>query len=437
MNWLNAMWIRRLRALRYMYELVVRSRSHAERDTGLDAATPLAMGLPSASRTRPRDSAKDVAVIGYLRTTSGVGEAGRQTLRTLLAGGVATEGCDVALNVTAARDDQSCAELLVETSTAPVQIFNVNGDQLPLVVKHLAPRLRPDSIRIGIPFWELSHYPDAWLPGLAAMDEIWAPSRFIAQSLRGRLGEKVIYMPVALELTSPVAPMSRARFDLPQTRFLFFFAFDFLSFIERKNPGAAIAAFREAFPRRGQAGLVLKCINGALVPDKLARLREDFADDPDIFLIDDTLTRADTLALIASMDAVISLHRSEGLGLLIGEAMLLGRPVIATDYSASRDLLSSATGYPVKFKLVPVREGEYPFATGQVWAEPDLSHAAILMRELCSDPARAAPLVQRAQERMRAQFSYKNVGRLQAGRLLDLTPRASTSPRPARLALPA
>jgi glycosyltransferase involved in cell wall biosynthesis len=204
--------------------------------------------------------------------------------------------------------------------------------------------------------------------------------------LQDRLGNKAIYMPVALELAPP-APMPRVRFNLPPSRFLFFFAFDFLSFVERKNPGALIAAFRQAFPRRGQAGLVLKCMNGAIVPEKLARFWKDLADDPEIFLIDDTLSRADTLALIASTDAVVSLHRSEGLGLLIAEAMLLGKPVIATDYSASRDLPFAATGYPVSCKLVPVHEGEYPFAGGQVWAEPDISHAATLMPELCSDPA--------------------------------------------------
>jgi glycosyltransferase involved in cell wall biosynthesis len=424
-----------LLCLSHVRQLMKGYRAKVERESGLGAAMihsnvirsapPSTPTIPSGGWTRPDSIAKDVTVIGYLRTASGVGEVGRQTLHTLSAGGVAVEGCDVALNVIAARDDESCADLLVETSTAPVQIFNVNADQLPLVVEHLAPRLRPNAVRISIPFWELSHYPDAWLPGLAAMDEIWAPSRFIAEALEGRLGKNVTHMPIALELTPPT-PMPRARFGLPRDRFLFFFGFDFLSFIARKNPHAAIAAFKEAFPQRGQAGLVLKCMNGAMVPDKMARFREALADNPDIFLIDDTLNRTDTLALIASTDAVVSLHRSEGLGLLIGEAMLLGKPVIATDYSASQDLLSAATGFPVKFKLVPVREGDYPFAEGQVWAEPDVSDAATLMRRLYNDPARAASLVRHARDHMRTHFSHKNVGLLQANRLRDLSRQLAT-----------
>jgi glycosyltransferase involved in cell wall biosynthesis len=258
------------------------------------------------------------------------------------------------------------------------------------------------------------------------MDEIWAPSRFIADALARRITRPVIHMPVALELTPPAA-MPRERFGLPADRFLFFFAFDFLSFIERKNPQAAIAAFRAAFPEAGRAGLVLKCMNGSVVPEKLQAFRDELAGDRDIFLIDDTLTREETLALIASTDAVVSLHRSEGLGLLIAEAMLLGKPVIATDYSASQDLLSAETGYPVRYSLVPVPDGAYPFAEGQVWAEPDVQHAAELMAALAANPHWADKRVDAARRHMQTTFCYKNVGRLQAERLCTLQTMRKTA----------
>lgn len=421
--------VTRLLDLLHLRKLAARCRTRAMRALARTAAAlrPATAHPPPARWIDPGGTPKDVTVVGYLRTASGVGEVGRQTARSLLAGGLAVEACDVTLNVTGARDDQSCADLLIEVSSAPVQIFNINADQLPQVHPHMVPRLRPDATRISIPFWELSRFPAAWLPALAAMDEIWAPSRFIAQALHDQLGGRAIYMPVAVELTPP-APLPRPRFNLPQDRFLFFFAFDFLSFVERKNPAGLIAAFRQAFPQCGRAGLVLKCMNGGRVPDKLARFRKDFSDHPDIFLIDDTLSRTDTLALIASTDAVVSLHRSEGLGLLIAEAMLLGKPVIATDYSASRDLLSAATGYPVSYKLVPVEEGEYPFHEDQVWAEPDISHAAILMRLLCDDPTRAAPLVHQARQHMQTQFSYAAVGCVQAERLRVLSRLTETPP---------
>jgi glycosyltransferase involved in cell wall biosynthesis len=380
------------------------------------------MGLfqpwPRAKATRG-EQAPEVTVVGYLRTASGVGEVGRQTLQTLAAADLRVEGCDVALGVVAARNDATCEALLRVSCTAPVQIFNINADQLRLVTMHLKDRLRPDALRINIPFWELSRFPSEWLPQLNAMDEIWAPSRFIQTALAGRLSKPVIYMPVAIEIASPCL-LPRARFGLPEERYLFFFAFDFLSFMKRKNPSAAIASFRRAFPRAGEAGLVMKCMNGALAPDRFAALNAEIGNHPDIFLIDTTLDRSDTLGLIAATDAVISLHRSEGLGLLIAEAMLLGKPVIATGYSASREFVSPATGYAVDYTLVPLQPGDYPFAEGQFWAEPDISHAAWLMRRLYDDPKQAAPLVARAADHLRQNHSRTRVAQLQAARLKQL-----------------
>ena len=202
--------------------------------------------LPAKRRGRP--SSHDVAVVGYLRTASGVGEVGRQTLMALSSAGLAVEGCDVALNVAAAREDESCAPLLVESSGASVHIYNVNADQLPLVVDHMRPRLQPKAVRINIPFWELSRFPDQWLSAFDEMHEIWAPSRFIQVSLAGRLQKPVIYMPVAHEFPPP-PKLPRERFGLPSNRYLFFYAFDFLSFMERKNPRGAIAAFPDGIPR--------------------------------------------------------------------------------------------------------------------------------------------------------------------------------------------
>ena len=112
-------------------------------------------------------------------------------------------------------------------------------------------------------------------------------------------------------------------------------------------------------------------------------------DDPDIILIEKTLTREQTLALIAACDAVVTLHRSEGLGLLVAEAMVLGKPVIATDYSATTELVTPETGWPVDYRLTPVQEGTYPFHEGQVWADADIDHAAWQMRRVVEDQPEA------------------------------------------------
>lgn len=206
-----------------------------------------------------------------------------------------------------------------------------------------------------------------------------------------KLGKPVIHMPVVLTLDPP-PPLPRARFGLPDDAFLYYFAFDFLSFIERKNPRGALEAFRRLrrLASGARVGLVVKSMNGARFPKQVAAFRAEIGDDPDVVLIDQVLSRADTLGLIAACDAVVSLHRCEGLGLLVAEAMALGKPVVATDYAATTELVHPGTGYPVDYRLVPVRPGEYPMAEGQVWADPDLDHAAWLMLQPLRDPLDAA-----------------------------------------------
>lgn len=160
-------------------------------------------------------------------------------------------------------------------------------------------------------------------------------------------------------------------------------------------------------------------MNGALAPAALAAFRAEIAEEPDILLIDATMTREDTLALIAAADCVISLHRSEGFGLLLAEAMLLGKPVIATDYSATTELISPQTGFPVGYRLVPVGAGQYPFEDNQVWADPDIVHAAWHMARIFCEPDSelVRPVVLRGYDAVRRRHGRHRVAARQTGRI--------------------
>jgi glycosyltransferase involved in cell wall biosynthesis len=401
-------------------ELVEWFVRRAEHDLALDprlvepSAARLGAGRAAKAALVTEPGRTEVTVVGYLRAASGVGEAGRQTLAALTESGLGAEGLDVALNVMSERNDESVAHHITEQGTGRILIYHINADQLPLVQEHVRDQLRPGAIRVSVPFWELSAWPEAWRSAFDNVDEIWAPSRFVQTTLSRAIDKPVIHMPVALHLPPPVK-VDRASFDLPEDRFLFFYAFDFLSFMQRKNPAAALAAFRQAFPKRGTAGLVIKTMNGVHAPKQLAAFRKQMADDPDVILIDGTLPRNRSLALIAACNCVLSLHRSEGLGLLIAEAMLLERPVIATDYSASTEFVTPRTGYPVDYQLVPVGENDYPHAAGQVWADADVSHAAWLMRRLAADPASSHARIGQAQQFVQNVHSRPRV----AARLLE------------------
>jgi len=184
-----------------------------------------------------------------------------------------------------------------------------------------------------------------------------------------------------------------------------------------------IAAFSLAFkgtPYRDHVSLVIKCVNSRYAAGELQRMRDALDSALDVHILETELTRSDMLGLIKEADCVVSLHRSEGLGLLVAEAMALGTPVIATDYSATTDLLTVDTGYPVEYKLIELAPDDYPFARGQVWADPDVSHAAWQMRRAVDDSGNNGDMLRHARMKIIENHGIEAVMRAQDRRLKEL-----------------
>jgi hypothetical protein len=225
----------------------------------------------------------------------------------------------------------------------------------------------------------------------------------------------VVRIPPAVEVKQP-PERTRAQLSLPEG-FLFLFVFDYASLFERKNPLAIVDAFTRAFDEGDGATLVLKCINHERNPSSHARLVAATAARPDVHVIDRTVAPAEKDAMIAACDCYVSLHRSEGFGFTMAEAMWLGRPVIATGYSGNRDYMTHENSYLVDFQLVPIGDGVDPYPPDGVWAEPDVGHAAALMREVFDDPGAAQARAARGQSQLRASHSREAVGRAITRRL--------------------
>jgi glycosyltransferase involved in cell wall biosynthesis len=229
-------------------------------------------------------------------------------------------------------------------------------------------------------------------------------------------------MPIALDFECPPG-FNRRQFNLPEERFIFLFSFDPFSFSGRKNPAAVISAFTKAFAGRSDqkhVSLVVKCTNATLAPNELAKLHENIDDRLDIHFFTRELDRREMLGLVSVVDCVVSLHRSEGLGLLIAEAMALGVPVIATDYSATTEMISPATGYPVDYRLIELGPTDYPHARGQVWADPDLAHAAWQMRLVVEQSGNNSGLIERARRFINHEHSMETVRLRHASRFDEL-----------------
>lgn len=371
------------------WRLALRRRVHGASGTPMPwvpAFVPARSSGP-AVRVRNPPIVPGANLLGYARGEFGVAENVRSYARALQKVGHPFGIFNLDVGVITRQQDHSMESNFTDTLHYADNVFFVNADQLPIVRTVLGRAAFAGHHNIGYWVWELERFPQAWLGALALIDEVWVPTGFVQGAVAACTDKPVLRMPKAIEFDIP-AGMDRAHFGLPRDEFVFLFSYDFNSFIARKNPDAVIAAFRQAFGD-GMSGmrLLVKSTNGQRFPDRLAALRQSVADDPRIDVRDGFLSRDDMFGLENTIDCYVSLHRSEGFGLGMAECMYLGKPVIATGYSGNLDFMDRENSLLVDYKLIPVRDGDYPHWQGQRWADADADHAARLMRQVFDDRA--------------------------------------------------
>jgi len=275
---------------------------------------------------------------------------------------------------------------------------------------------RRDGVyRIATWYWELDSIPEDWIQLAKAVDEMWAPTQFIAETMRTRLTIPIYDMLPAVSL-GPVERVPRARIGIGDDHYLFFFMFDMCSQFERKNPIAIIRAFRRAFSPQEKVALVIKVMRGDADPASRDILREA-ARSAGVTIIEELVSRSEALGYIEMCDCFVSLHRSEGFGLPLAEAMLLGKPVIATNYSGNLSFMRPENSWLVDYELKEITERGPIYTQGNRWAEPSEEHAATLMREVFEKRTEAHTRANRAQSELTRKLSLQAAGQRMAKRL--------------------
>jgi glycosyltransferase involved in cell wall biosynthesis len=333
-----------------------------------------------------------VNVVGYISSERGVGEVARQVLTALDSRHIPAAAIDAPTEPVEIA--KALGHLGVSDYPYDYNLVCVNADMLPAVAAGLGPRFYDGRRTAGLWFWEVSKFPEMWLRSFDDLDEVWVASEYIATALRPLTDKPVrtVRVPVT---PGPAAEMSRAELGLPEG-FTFLFVFDYRSVFRRKNPLGLVEAFCEAFEPGAGPSLVLKSICGDEFPAQRDQLAAAIADRPEIHLIEETVSAAAKNAMIANCDCYISLHRSEGLGLTMAEAMYFGKPVIATAYSGNLDFMTDENSYLVPYEEVKIGADAEPYPPDGEWAEPDLEYAARLMRAVASDPEAVAAKARRA-----------------------------------------
>jgi glycosyltransferase involved in cell wall biosynthesis len=354
--------------------------------------------------------ARGLNVIGYFQSPTGLGQSARSLAD-------AVEDCGIPVGRIEASTPMKRNR---REGTFDINLFHVNADASAAVVEEMGPALHAGRANIGYWYWESDKFPEFWRDRFAYFDEIWVASDFCRQSIQSA-------SPIPVELVPPAVRVAesrdgKSRIGLKASDFLFLTILDAMSVVERKNPMGTVEAFSRAFPKSSDVQLHVHISNAEQISGLLPALRKA-GDDARVRISNSLLGRDEIEDLLAGCDAYVSLHRAEGFGFPIAEAMALGKPVIATDYSGCTDYLNDSTGFPVHWKSLTLVERIRDYEAGTRWAQPNEAHAVSQMRLVYEDRQEARRRGEAARREIAERFGCRAVGRHVEARLACLRER--------------
>lgn len=385
-------------------------------------AGPLDLIMPSSlageerqsSEVLNKSSAKNISLVGYPRGEFGLGEDIRLLRNSLQTAGIEPNVIKAPWQIIARQTiNEQAEEADVADFDSDVMVYVMPAFDTLTLLNKVGPRAFSARRKIGYWQWELDRFPEPAKIAFDLIDEIWCHSEHSAKAFRSATDKPVTKVPLPV-LVPEIREVPRSTFGMDDDNFIIFTSFDGASSISRKNPMGVILAFQQAFPRKEfpHARLIVKAMN--TIDDALWRdcLRKA-AIDHRIEILNKVLDRSEYYELLRCCDAVLSLHRAEGFGRLMAEAMAIGIPVIATAYSGNLDFMIEENSWLVSGELSPLIPGDYPFHQGQEWMEPDVAKAAEALRDCYDNPDKRARLVANAKVTIE-RYSPANCGKLYA-----------------------
>lgn len=368
-------------------------RDHASWPVVAKAHADLADAVSTMRRpvTTARRRGPGVNVFADLRADTGLAEGARRHACALLRAGANMTVTEVH-SFAPHRTTPPPPELLELPAGKhhPIDLWTLNLSEFELV-----PQESMDRYTVAIWAWEMPVVYDETVAQLRRLDELWVVSSFVADAFRTVTDMPITVIGNVVEMPEHPAP-DRVAFGLPADAVIVLFSFSASSSDARKNPYGVIEAFRRAFApaeRGRQAHLVIKAVDLDDHPGMKQHLANELASVHGT-LISRSLTRPEMDTLLATCDIYVSLHRSEGFGLGIAEAMALGKPVIATGYGGNTDFMPSGAGVTIGYTVRDISEDDHRFSPasmhwykpGQMWAEPNVGQAARWLRLLAQQP---------------------------------------------------
>jgi len=354
-------------------------------------------------------------VIGYFQSQVGLGETARHIVHSLKAVDIPNK----AINRQVLPIRSALAFPIAPDTRASFSksIFSIDLNELPLYSLEKGWSFFNNHYNIGNWFWETDIIPESRRLCFDYLDEIWVSSKYMQDCLA-----KVCSLPIHC-YPHPITPLEKiSHFPyledfLSDDAYVFLFAFDFFSIMERKNPQALVRSFLQAFPNKENVKLIIKTINGNQRPTQMALLKEETMLDPRIQILDEALSFKDRAALMNRCDCYVSLHRSEGLGLTMAEAMSIGKPVIATRYSGNLDFMNEENSLLCDYRLKEVGDGHPPYPVNGKWADVHISDVVKKMQFVVNNPEASQIIAQKGERTILENHTHAKAGNFMKERL--------------------
>ena len=368
----------------------------------------------------PGKHPKGINLYGFFKAENGLAQGVRTYARAMEKAGIPHTFLNTDFIGWLPQNDTTFDNQLTKENKYAVNVIHVNPDQWQEACGMFPREQFNGHYNIGVFLWELETVPEDWKPMFGYVDEIWTPSKFIADAMRKETDKPVTVIPYGME-TPCNESLTRADFGLSEDDFQVLMMFDSNSFSSRKNPGAAIDAFREAYGENPEyVKLVIKISNPK--PEDIAFVEEHIGGKAGYTLITERMDKERLNSLIRLCDVFLSLHRSEGFGLVLAEAMSLGTATVATNWSANTEFMPEGTACLVDCGMVPVGNAYRYEQEGVTWAEPDVHQAAAYLRRLKDDPAYREQIVRAGQQQIRERLNTEQTAEKIRKRLDEIVP---------------
>lgn len=367
-----------------------------------------------------------VNIIGNIKGDNGLGQSARIMIKLVEDTGEAHVVKDFFVPPGGSRRNTSFDHKLSDKVKYDINIIHVNASEMMVSYISLGKEIWDGRYNIGYWAWELETFPEEWLSAFKLVDEVWTPSDFVTNTLKKYTDKPVLTVPHAV-VAKTDDKYDRKHFNLPEDKFLFLVMFNSGSVMERKNPLGAIKAFKEAFAKDEETkkkykdvGLVIKIAENELSEGDKQIIESVIDTDDNIFIMCGEISKTEVHSLLKAVDVYVSLHRSEGFGLVMGEAMYVGTPVIATNWSGNTEFMNSDVACMVDYKMIELKEDIEPFKKGNVWADADIYDAAKYMRRLYEDKEYYDRIAKNSAAFAREHISYERSSDIVGKRLKEI-----------------